>query len=343
MVAGEPSIKVVREEVRRLDPEDGEDWILATGPLTSEPLQEQIEEWTGDEGLHFFDAIAPTVTLESLDLDLLFRAARYDRGDADYLNAALDAETYHTFHSALLTAEKADVHGFDRTELFSGCLPIEEIAASGPESLVFGPLRPVGLTDPGSGRRPPAVIQLRQENRAGSLYGLVGFQTRLKFGEQKRVFRLIPGLARAEFVRLGQMHRNFYVDTPRCLHRNFALSRQPRIRLAGQITGVEGYVESITSGLVTAWMLAAERKGITLPAWPANSLIGALLSGFLFDTTSGRLSPMNVNFGLLSPLAEKVKGKRQRRLALAERALKDLDAFLDLPELRHLLAASGAR
>jgi methylenetetrahydrofolate--tRNA-(uracil-5-)-methyltransferase len=342
-IAGEPLISVRREEVRALDPQEGSRWLLATGPLTSDSLQQQIERLAGQAGLHFFDAIAPTVTRESLDLDRLYRATRYDRGEADYLNAPLDEPSYRRLVGELLAAEKADLHDFDRSSLFPGCQPIEEIAASGPDSLAFGPLRPVGLKDPHREVQPYAVVQLRQENREGTLYGLVGFQTRLKWGEQKRIFRLIPGLADAEFVRLGQLHRNFYVDTPRVLSRRFALKTAPRIRLAGQITGVEGYVESIASGLLVAWLLAAEQHGLELPPWPPTTLLGALNQGYLFDTTSPRLSPMNVNFGLLPPLNRRIRGKRERKLALGERALSDLDAFLAHGDVRRLLAAGANR
>jgi methylenetetrahydrofolate--tRNA-(uracil-5-)-methyltransferase len=280
------------------------------------------------------------VTRDSLDLEVLYRAARYDKGEADYLNAALDETEYETFLAALLDSEKAEVQAFDRSELFDGCQPIEEIAASGPKSLAFGPLRPVGLNDPRTGRRAHAVVQLRQENRAGSLYGLVGFQTRLKFGEQKRVFRLIPGLAKAEFVRYGQLHRNFFLDTPRCCARNFSLRERPDIWLAGQITGVEGYVESITSGLVTAWHLAAQFKGVDLPGLPPETLTGALLRDFLFDLTTDKLSPMNVNFGLLPDLDEPLNGKRERKIAKAERARSALVGWLADETITGLLAAT---
>lgn len=340
-IAAEPAITVRRGEIRRL-PDAGEDfWVLATGPLTSPALQEELERLTGREPLHFFDAIAPTVTRESLDLSRLYAAARYDRGGADYLNAPLDEPAYRAFHAALMDAERAEVAAFDRGELFAGCQPLEEIAASGLDSLRFGPLRPVGLHDPRTGRRPHAVVQLRQENRAGTLYGLVGFQTRLKMGEQKSVFRLIPGLGEAEFVRFGQLHRNFYLDTPRALTPAFALRTSPQIRVAGQITGVEGYVESIAGGLLTAWLLVAELRGIELPPWPPTTLIGALHGGFLFDTTAERLVPMNVNFGLLPPLPPGPRGKRERKLAHGRRALADLERFLATPQLRALLAGAA--
>ncbi len=329
-VEAEPLITVRREEVRRLEVAPDRWWILATGPLTRPALQEQLAEITGREGLHFFDAIAPTVTLESLDLDLLYRASRYDKGDADYLNAAMDEAEFLAFHAALTSAERLEVKDFDRADLFDGCQPVEEIADGGVQSLCFGPLRPVGLLDPKTGKRPHAVVQLRQENADGTLFGLVGFQTRLKWGEQKRVLRMIPGLANAEFVRLGQMHRNFYVDTPRVLRSNFALRNEPSIRLAGQITGVEGYVESIAGGLITARHLDAELRGLRLPPWPYTTILGALHHGFLFDDTSERLTPMNANFGILPDLAEKVKGKRERKLAKREVALQDLDLWLTM-------------
>jgi len=334
-IEAEPLVTVERGEVVALAPAAGRFWIVATGPLTSDALRDELARRTGAAGLHFFDAIAPTVTRESLDLDVLYRASRYDKGEADYLNAAMDREQYEAFHAALVAAEKAAVHDFDRSELFDGCQPIEEIAAGGPRSLAFGPLRPVGLNDPSTGRRPHAVVQLRQENREGTLYGLVGFQTRLKWGEQKRVFRLIPGLANAEFVRLGQLHRNFYVDSPRVLARDFSLQADPAIRLAGQITGVEGYVESIAGGLVTAWHLASALRGEALPPWPCTTLIGSLHHEFLFDRTSERLTPMNVNFGLLPELDRRIKDKKARKLALGERALQDLDAFLEMAGLEH--------
>lgn len=340
-IAAEPLIEVSRSEVTELPLRDGEHWLVATGPLTSPVLVEKLGRITGQPSLHFFDAIAPTVTLESLDLDVLYPAARYDRGEADYLNSALDEATYESFHTALMEAEKADVHAFDRNELFEGCQPIEEIAASGPKSLAFGPLRPVGLHDPATGRRAHAVIQLRQENRAGTLYGLVGFQTRLKFGDQKRVFRLIPGLGKAEFVRFGQMHRNFYLDTPRCCSRDFSLRDRPDVWIAGQITGVEGYVESMTSGLVTAWGLSARIHDIELPGLPLESMTGALLRNFLFDRTTQKLSPMNVNFGLVPDLATATRGKRERKIAKSERAVAALAEWLGQESVARLLAATA--
>jgi methylenetetrahydrofolate--tRNA-(uracil-5-)-methyltransferase len=331
-------VRVERGPVEALPAIPGHLWLLATGPLTSPALVEALGAATGRPALHFFDAIAPTVTLASLDLSVLYRAARYGRGDADYLNAALDRGQYELLHRELLAAEKAEVHAFDRGELFAGCQPIEEIAASGPRSLAFGPLRPVGLRDPRPGAaRPHAVVQLRQENREGTLYGLVGFQTRLKQGEQRRVLRLIPGLGNAEFVRYGQLHRNFYLDTPRCCAPDFSLLGRPDVLVAGQMTGVEGYVESIASGLFTAWQAAARCRGVELPPLPAATIMGSLLGGFLFDRTTSRLTPMNANFGLLPELPEPVRDKRERKLARAEASRAALAGWLAAPGTGKLL------
>ena len=328
-VAGESRIEVIRDRINNLPQRPNHTWLLASGPLTSEEIVAELGRITGRPSLHFFDAIAPTVTLESLDLDRLYRAARYDRGEADYLNAGLDPEQYNAFHEALVGGEKAQVQEFEQGDLFAGCQPIEEIAASGQQSLAFGPLRPVGLIDPKTGIRPHAVVQLRQENREGTLYGLVGFQTRLKFGEQKRIFRMIPGLEKAEFVRHGQLHQNFYLDSPRCLNRDFSLQERPDVLIAGQITGVEGYVESIASGLLTAWQAAARFKDVVLPPFPTETMMGALLNGFLFDGTAARFSPMNANFGLLPDLPRRVRIKSERKLAKATRAMESMREWIE--------------
>ncbi len=342
-LANEPLIEIRREEITSLPVAGDTPWIVATGPLSSPALLASVHQLTGDDGLSFFDAIAPTVTLDSLDLDVLYRAARYDRGEADYLNAAFDREGYEAFVAAIDAAERADAETFEKGDLFEGCMPVEEIAARGRETLAHGPMRPVGLMDPRTGQRPHAVVQLRQENAAGTLYGLVGFQTRLKWGEQKRVFRMIPGLEQAEFVRFGQLHRNSYLDTPRTLNKRFALHGAPQLRFAGQLTGVEGYVESIASGLWTAWSVAAELQGSELPDLPPTTLIGSLLCGYLFDRTSSRFTPMNVNFGLLPPLDQSPRGRRGKQLRkelFGERALDDLGSWLAEPALRGFLAAA---
>ncbi len=321
MVQDEPLITLVRDHVSRLDPAEDRVWLVCTGPLTSPELQAELGRIAGRPGLHFFDAIAPTVTLESLDLDVIYRAARYGKGEADYLNLPLGEQQYLALVDDLLAAEKIAVRDFDRNLLFDGCRPIEEIAATGPRTLAFGPLRPVGLEDPRTGHRPFAVVQLRQENREGTLFGLVGFQTRIKHPEQKRILRKLPGLGRAEFVRLGQMHRNFYLDTPRCLRPDFSFPERRDVFVAGQITGVEGYGESIASGLVTALKVAAGLRGVKLPPLPRETICGSLLEGFLFDGTTARLSPMNANFGLLPHPGPGVRGKRARKEAKASRSV----------------------
>lgn len=334
-------VTISRREICELPVLENHLWLVSTGPLTSPDLIQQLGQITGQPSLHFYDAIAPTIMAESLDPAAVYRAARYGKGTADYLNIPLDESQYQQLYQGLIEAEKADVQDFDRTELFDGCQPIEEIAASGPKSMAFGPLRPVGLTDPRTGLRPHAVVQLRQENAEGTIFGLVGFQTRLKIREQRRVFSALPGLANAEFVRYGQLHRNFYLDTPRCCQRNFSLSGREDVFVAGQITGVEGYVESIASGLIVAWGIAAQLRGVTLPGLPLESLLGALLRNFLFDQTTARLSPMNANFGILPDLKERVRGKRDRKLAKAERARGALNQWLCSPEIAGLLAAAA--
>ncbi len=320
MVGGEDLIRLVRDQIQALEPGPDRLWVVCSGPLTSPTLQTELGGIAGRPGLHFFDAIAPTVTLDSLDTSVIYRAARYGKGDADYLNIPLDQRAYEELVADLLAAEKITVKDFDRGMLFDGCQPIEEIAASGPRTLAFGPLRPVGLENPHTGERPFAVVQLRQENREGTLYGLVGFQTRIKHPEQKRILRKLPGMQSAEFVRLGQMHRNFYLDSPRVLARDFSFPRRPDVFVAGQITGVEGYVESMASGLVTALKVAARIQGLALPPLPPETICGRLLEGFLFDDTSSRLTPMNANFGLLPPPPGKVRGKKARKEAKSARA-----------------------
>jgi len=327
-VAASCLITLDRTEEEDLRAEAGKILVICTGPLTTPVLQDRIATAAGRPGLHFFDAIAPTVTRESLDLEVIYRAARYGRGDADYLNIPLDQESYATLVADLLEAERITVRDFDRELLFDGCQPIEEIAASGPMTMAFGPLRPVGLEDPRTGVRPYAVVQLRQENREGTLFGLVGFQTRIKHPAQKAILRKLPGLARAEFVRLGQMHRNFYLDTPRVLTPNFRLPARPDVFFAGQITGVEGYVESIASGLWTALQVASGLAGRELPPLPPETVCGSLLSGFLFDSTSARFAPMNANFGLLPAVAGKHRGRKVRKEAKARRAYDAMTAWV---------------
>ena len=302
--------------------------IVATGPLTSDALSAAIEAHFGQGRLSFYDAIAPSVTRESLDDAALFVASRYDKGEADYLNAALDAEAYGAFTAALAAAEPYPAKDFEQgVPYFEACLPVEVIAARGSASLRFGTLRPVGLRDPATGRRPHAVLQLRRENAAGTVWGLVGCQTRLRIGDQERIFRLVPALAHAEFVRYGAMHRNFFLDAPRTLTPCQESQRQPGLFFAGQMTGVEGYVESMASGLLAARQVLARLGGREPCLLPPETLLGAL-ARFLADQAPGRAQPMNAAFGLLPPLAGRVPGKAARKLAYAERSLAALAAYL---------------
>ncbi len=310
--------------------------IVATGPLTSPALSAAIEGHFGQSRLSFYDAIAPSVTRESLDDAALFSASRYDKGEADYLNAPLDAEAYAAFTAALAAAEPYPAKDFEQgVPYFEACLPVEVIAARGAESLRFGPLRPVGLRDPVSGRRPHAVLQLRRENAAGTIWGLVGCQTRLRIGDQERIFRLVPALASAEFVRHGAMHRNFFLDFPRTLTPCQESRRQAGLFFAGQMTGVEGYVESMASGLLAARQVLARLAGQEPSLPPAETLLGALMR-FLAGQAPGGAQPMNAAFGLLPPLAGRLPGKSARKQAYAERSLAALDAYLQ--EARDLQA-----
>ncbi|MGI6546010.1 MAG: methylenetetrahydrofolate--tRNA-(uracil(54)-C(5))-methyltransferase (FADH(2)-oxidizing) TrmFO [Fastidiosipilaceae bacterium] len=306
---------------------DAEIVVIATGPLTDGGLFEQIGSLLGMDRLYFFDAAAPIVTLESLDQQVVFRQSRYDKGGADYLNCPLDEQQYLAFYHELINAELADVKEFEREIVFEGCMPIETMAKRGVDTMRYGPLKPVGLVDPATGKMPYACVQLRQDDRAGTLYNLVGFQTRLKFGEQRRVFGLIPGLANAVFARYGVMHRNTFLHSPGFLSAGFEALTRPGLFFAGQMTGVEGYVESIASGLVAGVNAARLAKGG--PAdfiLPPITMIGAL-SHYVSDPRIQNFQPMNANFGLIAPLTEKVKGKKNRGVAYAGRSLKWIEEF----------------
>lgn len=304
--------------------------VVATGPLTSDAFAQALHDACGGQRLSFYDAAAPIVTLDSIDRDRVFFAARYGRGDADYINCPFGKEEYEQFHTALIHAEPAPLHDFDQAgnpTVYEGCMPIEVMAKRGADTLRFGPLRPVGLTDPKTGHRPWAVVQLRRENTAGTLYNLVGFQTNLKFPEQKRVFGMIPGLVNAEFVRYGVMHRNTFLDSPRLLDETFALTADPRVCFAGQITGVEGYMESAASGILAAKNLARRLRGEPALRLPPETMTGAL-SRYISDTNIRDFQPMGANMGLLPPLAERIRKKQDRYLALADRAMASLHATL---------------
>lgn len=322
-IAGHERIELVRAEVASV-PREGLT-IVATGPLTSEALAADLRDLTGSAHLAFYDAIAPTVTLESLDQSVVFRASRYDKGGADYLNCPLDKAEYEAFHAALVAAERFVPKCDEDTRYFEGCLPLEVIADRGLDAPRFGPLKPVGLKDPRTGRRPWAVVQLRQENRAGTLYSLVGCQTQLRRPEQQRVFGLIPGLRQAEYARYGQVHRNTFIDSPRLLAPTTQLRARPDLLLAGQLIGVEGYVESAAAGLLAglnAARLAAGREPLVPPA---DTMIGALLR-HVADPWVEQFQPMNANFGLLPPIVGGTKAERKQ--AYADRALASLDAWL---------------
>ncbi len=302
--------------------------IVATGPLTSDALSEAISAYFGHAGyLHFFDAAAPLVTAESIDTTLAWRQSRYDRGTPDYINCALDKEQYEAFVRELAAAQEAEVHGFEDSNVFEGCMPVEVMARRGLDTLRYGPLKPVGLTDPRTGREPYAVVQLRQDNAACSVYNLVGFQTHLKFGEQKRVFSMIPALRGAEFVRYGVMHRNTFLQSPKLLDRFYADRRDPLVAFAGQMTGVEGYVESTASGYLAAVAMAARLQGREPPQLPRSTAIGAL-GLYISDEKLEHFQPMNINFGIMAPLEKRVRKKAEKNLAIAQRSLEQIDGLL---------------
>ncbi len=319
----EPLIDIIREEIAAPDPE--QTTVIATGPLTSEPLAEALGKLTGQAQLHFYDAIAPIVAADSLDMGKVFRASRYGAGD-DYLNCPFTEPEYNVFYEALMAAEQVPLRAFEEPRYFEGCLPVEIMAARGFRTLLFGPMKPVGLVDPHTGRQPFAVVQLRAENREGTLYNLVGFQTKLKYGEQERVFRLIPGLAQAEFVRLGSIHRNTFIHAPGILSAHLNFLDYPRLFLAGQISGVEGYVESAAMGLLAGINAARQALCRPLITPPRETALGALI-GHLTNTATKNFQPMNVNFGLFSPLEGRIP-KKLRGAAYAERALEALAGWM---------------
>ena len=321
-----PRVTVVEEEITEIP--DGP-VIIATGPLTSDALAERIAALPGMSTLHFFDAAAPIVMADSLDMGKVFRASRYGRGD-DYLNCPMDRERYDAFVAALLNAETAPVHGFEENMVFEGCMPVESMARRGHIVLAFGPMKPVGLPDPRTGKEAYAVVQLRQDDAAGSMYNLVGFQTRLKFGEQKRVFGMIPGLENAEFARYGVMHRNTFLHSPGLLDNTYQMISRPGTYFAGQMTGVEGYVESAASGLMAGLALAARMRGREAVDFGTATAMGAL--AHYISTPNTDFQPMNITFGLIDPLDRRVRNKAQRYELISERAIsivRDLSAQLD--------------
>ena len=332
-VKNHPNITVIEEEVTAI-PEDDGVTVIASGPLTADALASSISDFFGSRGLSFFDAAAPIVDASTIDRSIVFAQSRYDKGDADYLNCPMDREQYDAFYNALVNAEEATLHDFDREEqkkltVFEGCMPVEVMAKRGVDTLRFGPLKPVGLTDPRTGREPYACIQLRAENEEKTMYNLVGFQTHLTISEQKRVFRMIPGLENAEFLRYGVMHRNTYIDSPGRLQPTYATAMRPNLFFAGQMTGVEGYVESTASGLVAGLNAVALVNGAEPVIFPRETVIGSM-ADYVSRGGTGKFQPMNANFGLVAPLEKKVKGgKSARNEALYYRGIEILKAYIE--------------
>lgn len=326
-----PNIEVEAGEVTKLNPD--EYTVVAAGPLASDALARELCALTGSEGLHFFDAAAPIVSAQSIDMSKAFKAARYGKGGDDYINCPMTREEYRAFRTALISAECAPVHdGVENPKVFEGCMPIEVMAARGEDTMRFGPLKPVGLTSPHDQSRPYAVVQLRQDNAAASMYNMVGFQTHLKFGEQKRVFSMIAGLENAEFIRYGVMHRNTYINSPKLLDKNYAMKKYPKLYLAGQITGVEGYIESAASGLWAGISALYAVLGKPQPCISAKTAIGALAS-YVSNPAITNFQPMNVNFGIFEPLEVRIKDKREKAEGYAARALAEVKALAkDLPQ-----------
>ncbi|MGB7069636.1 MAG: methylenetetrahydrofolate--tRNA-(uracil(54)-C(5))-methyltransferase (FADH(2)-oxidizing) TrmFO [Pyrinomonadaceae bacterium] len=324
-----PNIEIVREEIKEI-PED-EISIIATGPLTSEALTASIMKWTGDDQLYFYDAIAPIVAADSIDMSIAFKAARYGKGGDDYINCPMDREQYETFITEVLAAKSVPVKRFEDTQWFEACLPIEEIARRGIDTLRFGPMKPKGLPDPKTGREAYACVQLRQENLMADAYGMVGFQNHLRYGEQARVLRLIPGMENAEFLQFGQIHRNTFINSPKILNETLATRMNPKLFFAGQITGVEGYVESVATGWLAGLNAVRVLRGKPLLTAPLTSAIGALCR-YVSNVETKNFQPVNITFGLLEPLSvelrKKHRNKRERHMVQVSRALEDWDEFI---------------
>ena len=319
------NVELVREEAAAIP--EGE-VVIATGPLSSDAIAETIAALCPDSDLHFYDAVAPIVTLESVDMDSAFFASRYDKGTADYVNCPMNKEEYQAFVTELVSAREAEVHGFDDAGVFEGCMPVEVMARRGVDTLRYGPLKPVGLKDPRTGKESYAVVQLRRDNADGTIYNMVGFQTHLTWGEQRRVFSMIPALKNAEFVRYGVMHRNTYLNSPQLLDRYYRLRSQPRIHFAGQMTGVEGYVESAASGMLVGIETAAQLLGLPPVDFPQETAIGAL-GLYISGGSVGDFQPMNINFGIISPLGYRVKGKRNKNAEISRRSLEIIEKLLE--------------
>ncbi|MCT7867683.1 MAG: methylenetetrahydrofolate--tRNA-(uracil(54)-C(5))-methyltransferase (FADH(2)-oxidizing) TrmFO [Lactobacillus iners] len=319
-----PNVHVHNEEIKDI-PKEGIN-IIATGPLTSDSLATKIKEFCGSETLHFFDAAAPIITAESIDYNIVYKKSRYDKGEAAYLNCPMDKEQFVNFYNNLITAETAELHEFEKNNVFEGCMPIEVMAKRGEKTMLFGPLKPVGLEDPKTGKLPYAVVQLRQDNASASMYNIVGFQTHLKFGEQKRVFSLIPGLANAVFVRYGKMHRNTYISSPEVLNSTYETKLCENLFFAGQMTGVEGYVESAGSGLVAGINASLRAIGESPIVFPKNTAIGSM-ANYITSTSAKNFQPMNASYSLMPQLEKKIRNKQERHLMQSKIALDELNEF----------------
>ena len=322
-VKNHPNVEVITEEVTSIP---SGLTVVATGPLTSDLLAKEIVKFTGDDGLYFYDAAAPIVAKDSLDMDKVYLKSRYDKGEAAYLNCPMTEEEFNAFHKELVNAEMAELHDFEDEKFFEGCMPIEEMASRGAKTLLFGPLKPVGLEDPKTGKEPFAVVQLRQDNAVGDLYNIVGFQTHLKWGEQKRVFSMIPGLENARFVRYGVMHRNTYLRSPEMMTATYQTKARSDLFFAGQMTGVEGYVESAASGLYAGTNAAKLALGQEPVIFPPETMMGAM-AHYITHASKKNFQPINANFGIVPRLKQKIRDKRERNLQLSQRALTILDAF----------------
>ena len=325
-VTNHPLINVIHRELEEIPYEDNAVTIVASGPLTEGRLAENIGELMGQEYLYFYDAAAPIVTLESIDMTKAWKASRYGKGEAAYINCPMNKEEYHKFWTELVNSEKAPTHNFEKEKFFEGCMPVEEMASRGEDTLLFGPLKPVGLENPTDGKLPYAVVQLRQDNADGTLYNIVGFQTHLKWPEQRRVFGMIPGLENAEFVRYGVMHRNTFINSPETMRPTMQFKGNDNLFFAGQMTGVEGYVESASSGLVAGINAARICKGLEPVVFPQETAHGSLCH-YITTAPAKHFQPMNVNFGIMSPIKEKIRDKKLKKQRIAERALETLEKF----------------
>ena len=330
-LTAQENIEIVRAEAKEIP---AGQVVVATGPLSSDAIAEKIAELCPDSDLHFYDAVAPIVTLESVDMDSAFFASRYDKGTADYVNCPMDKDEYLAFVRELASAKEAEVHGFDDGGVFEGCMPVEVMARRGVDTLRYGPLKPVGLRDPRTGKENYAVVQLRRDNADGTIYNIVGFQTHLTWGEQRRVFSMIPALRNAEFVRYGVMHRNTYLNSPKLLDRYYRLRSEPRISFAGQMTGVEGYVESAASGMLVGIETAARMLGLPSVDFPQETAIGALAL-YVSGGSVGDFQPMNVNFGIITPLDHRVRGKRNKNAEISRRSLEIIESLQEKEVFRY--------